>query len=64
MKNKNILMVAYSEYSRDARIRREAEALTEIGYNVDFFVLLPIKGKPPNNFFLFFKVLLKLFFFI
>jgi glycosyltransferase involved in cell wall biosynthesis len=39
MKNKNILMVAYSEYSRDARIRREAEALTEIGYNVDFFVL-------------------------
>lgn len=39
MKNKNILMIAYSEYSRDARIRREAEALTEIGCAVDFFVL-------------------------
>ena len=39
MKNKNILMVAYSEYSRDARIRREAEALAELGCNVDFFVL-------------------------
>ncbi len=32
-------MIAYSEFSRDARIRREAEALKEIGYNVDFFVL-------------------------
>jgi len=32
-------MIAYSEFSRDARIRREAEALTEIGYNVDFFTL-------------------------
>ena len=32
-------MIAYSEFSRDARIRREAEALTEIGCAVDFFVL-------------------------
>ena len=39
MAERNILMIAYSEYSRDARIRREAEALTEIGCAVDFFVL-------------------------
>ncbi len=49
MRNKNILMVAYSEYSRDARIRREAEALTEIGYNVDFFVLNEKKSHDLNT---------------
>jgi glycosyltransferase involved in cell wall biosynthesis len=32
-------MIAYSEFSRDARIRRESEALIELGYNLDFFVL-------------------------
>lgn len=38
-KKGNVAMVAYTEYSTDPRVQREAEALVEAGYNVDFFVL-------------------------
>jgi glycosyltransferase involved in cell wall biosynthesis len=38
-----ICMIAYSEYSSDARIRREAEALAARGDDVDFICL------PPEN---------------
>ena len=37
--NKNIAMVAYTYYSTDPRIKKEAEALVESGFNVDFFSL-------------------------
>ncbi len=32
-------MIAYSQYTRDSRVRREAEALADAGYNVDFITL-------------------------
>ena len=32
-------MVAYTEYVRDPRVRRYAEALVDSGYSVDCFVL-------------------------
>ncbi len=35
---KNIFMIAYATYSRDARIRREAETLASNGYNVSILV--------------------------
>lgn len=35
----NIAMVAYTNYSTDGRVKREAEALAENGYLVDFFDL-------------------------
>lgn len=37
--NKNIAMVAYTNYSTDGRVKREAEALVENGNLVDFFDL-------------------------
>ena len=37
--NKNIAMVAYTYYSTDPRVKKEAEALVESGFNVDFFSL-------------------------
>jgi len=39
IKNNNIAMVAYTEYVRDPRVRRYAEALVDNGYSVDCFVL-------------------------
>jgi len=35
----NIAMIAYTNYSTDGRVKREAEALVENGYLVDFFAL-------------------------
>ena len=49
MKNKNrkrIAMLAYTEYSRDPRVRRYAEFLVDEGYNVDCIVL---KEKETNQ---------------
>ena len=37
--NKNILMIAYTNYATDSRVMREAEALVEDGLNVDFLCL-------------------------
>lgn len=37
--NKNIAMVAYTYYSTDPRVKREAEALVDNNYHVDSFVL-------------------------
>jgi len=42
---RNILMVVYSDYPGDVRVRREAEALTEAGHHVD--VLCLRKGEQP-----------------
>ena len=36
---KRIAMLAYTEYSRDPRVRRYAEFLVNQGYNVDCVVL-------------------------
>jgi len=43
--NKNIAMVAYTYYVSDPRVKKEAEALAEDGYSVDFFCL----KKPVEN---------------
>lgn len=37
--SRNIAMIAYTEYSRDGRVKREAEAAVCNGFNVDVFVL-------------------------
>jgi glycosyltransferase involved in cell wall biosynthesis len=37
--NKNIAMVAYTYYSTDPRVKKEAEALAGSGFDVDFFSL-------------------------
>jgi len=37
--NKNIAMIAYTYYESDPRVKKEAEALTEAGFNVDFLSL-------------------------
>lgn len=39
IKKENIGMVAYTEYTRDPRVRRYSEALIRHGYHVDCFVL-------------------------
>jgi glycosyltransferase involved in cell wall biosynthesis len=44
---KHVLMLAYTLYSIDARIRREAETLVSHGYKVKIFVPRE-KGKPRN----------------
>ncbi|MFX0132641.1 MAG: hypothetical protein ACFFDN_03240, partial [Candidatus Hodarchaeota archaeon] len=36
---KNILMIAYTNYSFDARVTKEAEACVKNGYFVDFIAL-------------------------
>ena len=45
IRERNIAMVAYTEYVRDPRVRRYGEALVRNGYNVDCFVLKE-QGKP------------------
>ncbi|EFK11551.1 glycosyltransferase, group 1 family protein [delta proteobacterium NaphS2] len=48
----NMLMMAYTEYSTDPRVQREADALVEAGYNVDFITLKEndyFKSKITNN---------------
>jgi len=37
--NKNIAMIAYTYYESDPRVKKEAEALIEAGFNVDFLSL-------------------------
>ncbi|HSP87682.1 MAG TPA: glycosyltransferase family 4 protein [Ignavibacteriaceae bacterium] len=39
MKNKNVLMIGYTNYNTDSRIIKEAESLVEKGYKVDFIVI-------------------------
>lgn len=39
MINKKILMIAYTNYSTDPRVIREAEAANEVGFKVDFLSL-------------------------
>jgi len=43
---KTIGMIAYSEYSGDPRIRREAEAAVEANFNVNMLVLCEEKDQP------------------
>lgn len=45
--NKNIAMVAYTYYKSDPRVRKEAESLTENGFNIDF---LSLKKEGENSF--------------
>lgn len=47
--NKNILMVAYTNYSTDARVVKEAEAAVSGGFNVDFITLRRPGDKPDEN---------------
>ena len=45
---KNVLMLAYTLYSIDARIRREAETLVSHGYSVK--ILVPREHEKPENY--------------
>lgn len=45
--NKNIAMVAYTYYESDPRVKKEAEALVEAGFDVDF---LSLKRIGENSF--------------
>ena len=44
----NILMIAYTNYSTDPRVMREAEALVNVGYDVDFLALKR-NGEPKKE---------------
>ena len=49
VRTKKILMVVYSYFPQDARLRREAEALIDAGYEVDIICLrLSDQSKEEN----------------
>jgi len=46
--NKKVVMLAYTGYSLDARIRREAEALVLHGFDVS--IIVPKEGEEKRNY--------------
>ncbi|MFO7445624.1 MAG: glycosyltransferase family 4 protein [Ignavibacteriaceae bacterium] len=47
--SKNVLMIAYTNYSTDARVVKEAEAAVKNGYGVDFIALRRNGDKAAEN---------------